>query len=95
MAVSVASFQAAFSPEYDDVDTDLIQVCIDEAVSRVDPTNARGKTDMAVRYLAGHLMDIRAAGQNSRLAGDLNSTIKGKEYIRIMRTYSYGARAIM
>lgn len=94
MSVSVASLQAAFAPEYDEVDTDLIQICIDEAASRVDSTNARSKTDMAVRYLAAHLLDIRAAGQNARLSSDLTSTIKGKEYLRIMRTYSYGARAI-
>lgn len=95
MSVTVSSLQAAFKPEYDDVDEELIQICIDEAASRVDPINARGKTDMAIRYLAGHLLDIRAAGQNSRLAPDLNETIKGREYLRIMRTYSYGSRAII
>lgn len=92
MAVTLSNFRTAFKPEFDDVDDDLIQTCIDEAVLRVKSPNYGSKKDLATRYLAAHLLSIRSAGQNARLQNDINSTIYGKEYLFIMRTVSYGAR---
>lgn len=92
MTVDVSSMQTAFSPEFDDVNTALIQTCIDDAVARVGVSAWGSKYDLGVKYLAAHLLSIRAAGQNARLVADLKETIYGREYLFMSRTVSYGGR---
>ncbi len=92
MAVTVSAFKISF-PDFENSGDDLIEACLEEAARRIPAANWRTKTNDGIGYLAAHLIALRTLGQPARLQGaDISDTTYGREYLRLMRSVSYGGR---
>lgn len=94
MAVTEATLKARF-PEFVPATTALVEACIADAELMVDRTFYGDRADMAVTYLAAHLIATNPLGEYSRLrATQDGSTVYSKQYEKIMYMTAAGCRVI-
>jgi hypothetical protein len=87
MALTPTTFRARY-PEFASAPDPLLQVFLDDALTRIDTTVWGLKADMGQGLLTAHLLAIAPNGQYSRLQTDKGSTTSWVEYDKLVKEVS-------
>lgn len=89
--MTVGMFVVQF-PEFEGVDTDLLQVHLDAAELEIDRSVWLLKGDQGQGYLAAHKLALSPFGNNAKLVAKDGSTTYQVHYDRLVRQVSSGFR---
>lgn len=96
MAVTESSLKTRF-PEFNNATTALVEASISDAQSLVDSAWYGSKTDMAVTYLAAHLLAMNPLAELARLtfkeSGRITTAYE-QLYKKVRRSIGAGCRVI-
>ncbi len=100
MAVDFSTFVEGF-PEFGEAPVSLVNAKLAEARLQVDAEVFGDKTDLAVTYLAAHLLSMSSFGQHSRLVPPNSKatredalTTYEREFRRLVRSVTSGFRVV-
>lgn len=93
MAVTRTSLATRF-PEFSDTPVALVDACISDAVLMVDSAVYGAKADMAITYLAAHLIATNPLGEMARIDKKSDKTVYSVQFDTIKRGIAAGCRVI-
>lgn len=93
MAVTAASFKAAH-PEFDNVDSDLVELKIADAEALCPESVWGDLADQGVRYRTARALALLPAGRDLKLANKDGSTVYDIDLGRLVLTVSAGGRVV-
>jgi hypothetical protein len=88
------TFKAAL-PEFEPTDDYVVSDALAEAVQEVKTAVFGKKTDVAVKWLAAHLIALRPGSEHARLKKDQSMTIYYHRYEAILNQVAHGHLIIL